>query len=690
MTRDATTSFARTLVDEWARAGVTDAVLAPGSRSAPLALALAADDRITVHVHVDERSAGGFALGLARGSGRPAILVCTSGTAAALYHSAVLEAHHGRVPLRRVHRRSPPGAPRRRRRPDDRAARPLRRRAPLVRRPGTARGPARGGCGVAWDRRPCRRRGDRSTRRARAPQPRVPRAARPDGRAARRRAGTSRRSAVDRRRAVARTAPDAATVERARGLRAAASARRVVVAGADAAVEPSMVARFADVAGWPVLADPLSGLRVGEHAVSTYDAIAPPRRRRRLRPEPVLRLGAPPTSKALAGWLVPRRPDVARRSGRAVARPVARRVDPFRVRSAVSCSRGGRSLERTLRRYPDWRRAWCDAERRARCGDRRGLRRRATSRSRVASRAISWPRSRPERRSSSRRACRCATSRRSRHPAPASTSSPTAASTASTASCRPCSVSLRPGTGHRSSRCWATSASSTTRTASSASLDGASTSVLVVVDNDGGGIFSFLPPATTPMSASRLRGALRHAARCRSRSARRGARSALHRGRACIRSRRRRPRRDRRGRCADGSGAAPTARPTSPATAPSWDAVESALPLRQLCAVAEVGAVSRRGRGSSARASPAPPTTRRRRRSRRRCPLPHAACRVRTVDGRPAERDRPLAIAVGVDPADRSRVAVTWVRLERGDRRERRRAWASRRRPVSDGARGRS
>ena len=89
MTRDATTAFARTLVDEWTRHGVTDACLAPGSRSAPLALAFGMDERIRVHVHLDERSASFFALGLARASGRPAIVLCTSGTAAANFHPAV-------------------------------------------------------------------------------------------------------------------------------------------------------------------------------------------------------------------------------------------------------------------------------------------------------------------------------------------------------------------------------------------------------------------------------------------------------------------------------------------------------------------------------------------------------------------------------------------------------------------------
>lgn len=96
------TAFARVLVDELVRGGVTDAVLSPGSRSAPVATALHQAElsgRLRLHVRIDERTAAFLALGLAKASGRPVPVLTTSGTATAHLHAAVLEASHSGVPL---------------------------------------------------------------------------------------------------------------------------------------------------------------------------------------------------------------------------------------------------------------------------------------------------------------------------------------------------------------------------------------------------------------------------------------------------------------------------------------------------------------------------------------------------------------------------------------------------------------
>jgi 2-succinyl-5-enolpyruvyl-6-hydroxy-3-cyclohexene-1-carboxylate synthase len=96
------TEMARTVVDELVVCGVTDAVLCPGSRNAPLAFALHAADtagRLRLHVRIDERTAGFLALGLAVASGQPVPVATTSGTAAANLLPAVLEAAHAGVPL---------------------------------------------------------------------------------------------------------------------------------------------------------------------------------------------------------------------------------------------------------------------------------------------------------------------------------------------------------------------------------------------------------------------------------------------------------------------------------------------------------------------------------------------------------------------------------------------------------------
>src|SRR6056297_1146794 len=93
------TLWGRILADELAKGGLEAACIAPGSRSTPLTVAFADHPDIDVYSHLDERSAAYFALGRARRTGEPTALVCTSGTAAANFHPAVMEADQARVPL---------------------------------------------------------------------------------------------------------------------------------------------------------------------------------------------------------------------------------------------------------------------------------------------------------------------------------------------------------------------------------------------------------------------------------------------------------------------------------------------------------------------------------------------------------------------------------------------------------------
>lgn len=97
--RNTNTVWASVLAETLYRLGLATAVVCPGSRSAPLAIALAGHPGIEAIPVLDERSASFFALGLARRSGRPTVLVCTSGTAGANFYPAVIEAHEGQVPL---------------------------------------------------------------------------------------------------------------------------------------------------------------------------------------------------------------------------------------------------------------------------------------------------------------------------------------------------------------------------------------------------------------------------------------------------------------------------------------------------------------------------------------------------------------------------------------------------------------
>jgi 2-succinyl-5-enolpyruvyl-6-hydroxy-3-cyclohexene-1-carboxylate synthase len=93
------TVWSATFVDQLAKSGLTAVIISPGSRSTPLTLAFHAHLDITVHLHLDERSAGFFALGMALATDKPVALVCTSGTAVANFFPAIIEARMSQVPL---------------------------------------------------------------------------------------------------------------------------------------------------------------------------------------------------------------------------------------------------------------------------------------------------------------------------------------------------------------------------------------------------------------------------------------------------------------------------------------------------------------------------------------------------------------------------------------------------------------
>lgn len=306
---DLNAALARTLVDEWCRAGVAAAVVSPGSRSTPLALALAQDGRIPLHVVLDERSASFFALGAAKAAGRPAVVVCTSGTAGAELHPAVLEAWHARVPLVVCTADRPPelrdtGA--------GQAVDQLKIYGDAVRWFAEVGAPSDADLGTPYWRAVAARAAAAACGPPAGPvhlnlafrEPLLPTGApvhlfpgRDDGAPW---VGSSPR----------RPAPAEADVDRLAYL-VAAEPRGLVVAGWGADADPDTVEAFAAAAGWPVLADPLSNLRTGPSSVSTYDALLrSPAAAEALRPDVVLRLGAPLTGKVAASWLDPSIPQV--------------------------------------------------------------------------------------------------------------------------------------------------------------------------------------------------------------------------------------------------------------------------------------------------------------------------------------------------------------------------------------------
>ncbi|MBI5157117.1 MAG: 2-succinyl-5-enolpyruvyl-6-hydroxy-3-cyclohexene-1-carboxylic-acid synthase [Acidimicrobiia bacterium] len=316
-------AFSVTLVAALRRLGVEHACVTPGSRNTPLSLALA-DSAITDWSHHDERSSAFFALGIARTTGRPVLIVTTSGTAAAELHPALAEAIEGRVPLIAIT-----------------ADRPLRLRG--VGAPQTIDQEDLFGPSVKWSL-DVEAPGDASTASPlatrlweAATQPpagpvhlnlRFDEPLMPAGKAS---AAASELTAAT---PTADAGPDAAQVRAAAAL--LSGRRGVIVAGPDhdPAVPPAAAA-LAAALGWPILADPLSGVRAGSHdlgaVLGASDALGWSGFLEAGGIEAVVRFGAIPTSKPVAEWLAAHgdRPQVfiepaGRRDPAGTANPILR------------------------------------------------------------------------------------------------------------------------------------------------------------------------------------------------------------------------------------------------------------------------------------------------------------------------------------------------------------------------------
>jgi 2-succinyl-5-enolpyruvyl-6-hydroxy-3-cyclohexene-1-carboxylate synthase len=305
---DVTATFCATLVDEWFESGIRHAVVAPGSRSTPMALALVAHPGLDVQVFHDERSAAFAALGIAKVTGVPTLLLCTSGTATANFHPAVMEASHAEVPLLVLTADRPPelqgvGAPQTTDQqrlygssvrlfvdagvPDDTERhewRAVARRAyvaAIQERPGPVQ-----------MNLPFR-------------EPLVGAVAEVPSRTDPSRDGASRTMTKNVGRMFAATAKTPLGTETLSKLSTRLSGRRgTIVAGARGGSSPKIFS-LARRLGWPVLADPLGGCRDDDElSVRHADGwLRDASLAERFTPEVVLRFGALPASKVINTWL---------------------------------------------------------------------------------------------------------------------------------------------------------------------------------------------------------------------------------------------------------------------------------------------------------------------------------------------------------------------------------------------------
>jgi len=302
-TGEANLAFARALIDELHAAGVATAVVCPGSRSTPLALAVAQHAGLSHSIHIDERNAAFHGLGLAKATGRPVAIICTSGTAGANFLPAVAEACHARVPLLVVTADRPPelrawGA-----------AQTMEQRwlyAGFTRWSEEAPCPSEG-LPSGYARALARRAVFEATGPAPGPvhlnlpfrEPLVPATIDP--------ALASAHAPLEPAPAMGQV-----TLDDSRVLAGSLGgiARGVLIFGPDAwdASLAEAVQALATSLGWPVLADPASGLRAGaglqRALIPGADALLrDPDTAAALHPELIVRFGGPPTSKAIAAWM---------------------------------------------------------------------------------------------------------------------------------------------------------------------------------------------------------------------------------------------------------------------------------------------------------------------------------------------------------------------------------------------------
>ena len=370
-----TDRYVRGFVAQLHGGGVAHAVICPGSRSTPLTLALTRDPRYRCWLHLDERSAGYFALGLARRLDAPVALLCTSGTAAANFLPAVVEASLSRVPLVVLTADRPPelrdvGAAQTIDQPGlygsharwavdmpladggaalERFARGVASRAAEV-----AAGPPAGPVHLNFPFR----------------EPLVER-------------GSERLSPpTDGDRAATPPAPRAPSAEAAAELTAAFAGRRgLIVCGPESGGLPAgEIAALAAALDWPLLADPLSGVRAGGHdlgrVVETYDTLVrEPEFAADAAPEVVLRFGAAPTSKALNEWLAARGgvPQYVVDEAGGWRDPDATASAMVRAHPAALCTALLERIDGSARADAAWASRWLAANRAARDALREGM-----------------------------------------------------------------------------------------------------------------------------------------------------------------------------------------------------------------------------------------------------------------------------------------------------------------------------